>query len=719
MSSNRFLQFCTGMLILTACNMQIDNSANCFDSNSDCFPEDSNSPKLLHSLPAPGIPIKDLPQLELTFSEPVKGAENKSAYEMQVSGTAPVIDSVEHTGGNSYLLTFSNTTDFTSLTFTFSGVTDYSGNPVTDSLTFEPDVTAPSFVESIPADNGMLGESGVLKIVFNEAVNPTYTAFTDSNNNDVSFSVETTYKTSDTIVIAPDSGTWNHGGLYSINVTELKATDNADNAMTNALTFSFTVNRPPSPSLNGSIFHAADGSTAALDATGSSDADGDPLTCTWQETSGTGLSINPSGTGNCLASLSYDFSSEGYDTAVKYATIEVRVSDNVNPAATSSRGVRMYRTDFAYVKAGATGDGSAPDNALGLVYDGSTGAMTYAQNNSKTAVAVSEGKYEQYEGRSGCDPSHCDPDNENNKAVYLQNNIRLLGGYDSSTWARDIASNLTYLQKQDATPTGEDAFGWDNYRVVVCNGVNETAVLDGFIIENQGPYHRFYGIEVINSECTIRNNRITGGGPYTHSASVVSNYHTSTPVYIKGTSMPRLINNTLYLSRITWNMCSENSSACTYKNTKDNNSIALVNSDSSVIAINNTFVSDHIVDTDVNNGTIEVFINNIVKTGGCSFNVNNSYYQNNAFSCASPPAGGVNNLSGVTANLADTTHDPGPNYTLQSSSPCSITQGGRDLSSGLSNPVSIAGFNNDRFENNRTSSDGWSIGANEYDGSCQ
>ncbi len=718
-----------GLLLLSACDMRVTNEANCFDSKSSCFPEDKNRPRVIHSLPAPETPIKTLRQLEVTFSESVKGALSASAYELQAAGTTPVIDKIEHIGGNSYLLAFSNADSFSSLTISFTGITDYNENPVIGTLTYEPDNTPPSFVESIPDDGGMLGEVSPIKVVFDEAINPAYTDFADSNNNAVTFSKETTYKTDDTLVIEPESGTWNHGGDYTIDVTELKATDNGDNAMTTGITLSLTINQPPTPSWTGEIFHADDGTTTALDATASSDPDGDTLSCTWSETTAHGVSITPSGTGNCLATLEYDFSSESYDTAVKQATIQVSVSDGTNPGQTSSRGVRIYRTDFAYVKAGATGDGSAPDNALGLIYGGSTGAMTYAENNSKIAVAVSAGQYEQWQGT----------DNPNNhKAVYLKEGINLLGGYDQTTWSRDIYANISYIQKREYVTQSTDPFVTDNYRVMVCNGVNETAVVDGFTIENHGGTMFFYGIEVINSDCTIRNNRINSGGYYSSTTvgQIPGNIE-STPVFIRGTSMPRVINNTMYIKGIKGK--TTNSSYGVYRGTAKAFLFALKDANSKLIAINNTmhtvdaawdaasdgFALYRFIHNVHNSGSIEVFQNNIVQiddAGSCNFNVNTSYYKNNVFHGCTPPAGGSDNI--VTDPVLDTSGTRstgvGFDYQLQSTSPCSVTQGGLDLSGGLSSPVTIPGFNKDRFGNDRTTSNGgWSIGAHEYDGSCQ
>jgi len=165
--------------------------------------------------------------------------------------------------------------------------------------------------------------------------------------------------------------------------------------------------------------------------------------------------------------------------------------------------------NIVYVKEGAAGDGSSWDNAKDL-------STALAETVNGTEIWVAAGTYK--------------PGTERTDSFQLKSGVAVYGGFSGTETdfnQRDAIANITRLSG-DIGAGNDDT---DNcYHVVIGSGADNTAKLDGFIIEGgnangtSSPNNRGGGIYIQNgnpivSGCTFSNNYTSnrGGGAYLES----------------------------------------------------------------------------------------------------------------------------------------------------------------------------------------------------------
>lgn len=262
------------------------------------------------------------------------------------------------------------------------------------------------------------------------------------------------------------------------------------------------INDPPTAAA-GTYDFGADGSN--LDGSTSSDPEGDSLTYTWSEVTAHGVTFGNNASMNASdTTISYNWPTPG--EAVISVTVRLSLNDGYNIPVTADAALKLYRTDYAYVQAGGAGDGSAPDNAIANINN----ALSYANTNSRVAVAVREGVY------NVLYPS---------THIVMVAGISLYGGYSSDWLSRDAPTYTTTITDTNSAASS---------RVIDCNSTTASTIIDGFRINAGGGGGSSVAIFCSGASPTIQNNIISAG-------SATESYG----IHNINSSSPNILNNTI------------------------------------------------------------------------------------------------------------------------------------------------------------------------------
>lgn len=253
----------------------------------------------------------------------------------------------------------------------------------------------------------------------------------------------------------------------------------------------------------------ASGST--LSGSGSNFDSGATLTYAWSEVTPVPLGI--SFTDNTSANTDVSFT--GWDDASFEAavavTIRFTVSDGTN-SASADEDIVIYRTDYAYAASGATGDGSAPDNALGSIND----AITYAEANGRSVVAVAGGTFNvNYD-----DSTH----------IQMVEGVSAAGAYSTDFSSRDTTVNETVII--------DNSTGTSSVAAPCCavefddTTMTSSTILDGVSINGRAAGAYGIAVSILNGSPVIQNSIIN-----------ISEDDDGIGILIKNTACPRIYSN--------------------------------------------------------------------------------------------------------------------------------------------------------------------------------
>src|SRR5690606_29121761 len=193
------------------------------------------------------------------------------------------------------------------------------------------------------------------------------------------------------------------------------------------------------------------------------------------------------------ATVSYTFADP--DQVAVAVTMELQVSDG-SDTDSDTVDLIIYNPDVTYVAQGGTGDGSAPDKALGHVQDGVAAAT------STLRVAVAGGEYE-VDGDPNEDGNDDDADN-----VTMIDGLQLVGGYEPSTWtSRDPAQYPSSIRDVSTTIS---VVAYRAAVVDVGGGVSESSRLEGLRLVSGGGAGAT-GIRIVSGDPLVREVIIESG----------------------------------------------------------------------------------------------------------------------------------------------------------------------------------------------------------------
>ena len=278
---------------------------------------------------------------------------------------------------------------------------------------------------------------------------------------------------------------------------------------------------PPANSMPTAVITADDYMTsgAVLDGSSSTDPDGTELTYAWSETTSTGVTFGTASGSTTTVSFS-GWNNAAFQAAVK-ATVRLTVSDGTDEAS-DEQDIIIYRTDYAYVASGATGDGSAPNNALGTINAG----IQYADTDGMAAVAVSTATYT--------------VNHDESTHVQMAAGISLAGGYSSDFSVRDASANETIIVDSSAEP----ANNWDAVTCAVLfenSAITSSTVFDGFTVRGHDTGFR-HGLYIMEGSPTIQNCNLVGGDG-TNGSGILIRYYGSATVLNNTISGSENVNN--------------------------------------------------------------------------------------------------------------------------------------------------------------------------------
>jgi len=236
------------------------------------------------------------------------------------------------------------------------------------------------------------------------------------------------------------------------------------------------------PTVDAGTYEAYFPNGGALAGT-ASDSSGRAVTTTWSEVTELGVTFGDADTLD--TTITYDGWTNG--EVVVTATLNLNVSDVTNEADAEVT-ITIYNTDYVFVTPTGTGDGAAPDTPR----EGDINtAISFANTNGKSAVAVAEGTYS---GNSSA-----------MAFITMVEGVSLYGAYSAADWVRDLSENTTTLE--DTSTTGG--------RVVEFpSGTTGNTIIDGFTMQagTGAGAEIFYCIEVKSgSSSIIQNNALLGG----------------------------------------------------------------------------------------------------------------------------------------------------------------------------------------------------------------
>jgi len=122
--------FVCAFFLFSCSFLKLDKNTNCLNDSASCFRSDVTRPMLLSSYPeVTASGVSELPYVDLTFSEEMKGGEVLDNYSLSGAGASAMsLSSVTKTGKYTYRIYLNGAVNNNEIRIDFSKLSDYAGN---------------------------------------------------------------------------------------------------------------------------------------------------------------------------------------------------------------------------------------------------------------------------------------------------------------------------------------------------------------------------------------------------------------------------------------------------------------------------------------------------------------------------------------------------------------------------------------------------------------